>query len=93
MATKLYNFNNRKYQHTLDSARTRLRNMIWDAEHSGHDDIAKRFRASYERLDDVCDRNGVYCAPYMIKVTYEDWKVLDAARRWYEGIRLSACSR
>lgn len=87
---KLYKFNNRRHQHTIDSALCRLRNLIHDADQAGRQDLVDRYTASYNRLDDVCDRQGIYNSPWMLEMPYDDWKILDSTRRWYEGIRLAA---
>jgi len=90
---KMYKFNNRKHQHDLMLADTKLRNMMADAAACGNYERVAQLRGSWERLDAACEAAGVFNTPHMLEVPYDVWRVLNAAAKWACGCRAVACER
>lgn len=85
MARK-YHFNMERYGHDIDHALVMLRNRLYDAEQAGDAEAAGRIQDRLWRLS-----MAAYAFSGLIQVTWEEWKLLDAARRWAQETRMARC--
>lgn len=81
--SKLYNFNNRKYQHNVEFAMSRLAHLADSARKAG-----KEAQASYydNKRRELCERAsilfGANGGSAMVQMPYEDWEYLMAVKDW-----------
>lgn len=67
--TTLYTFNNRANQHNILLVHTALQNRLYDCEDT---DLRTKIADEYAKLDAMCEKHGIFCAPYNLKMSYED---------------------